>query len=171
MAPFGEWLIYSSYRYERDSIWKGDIKGLFKAKIQQWGQHYTGNKLKNSVKNFVEMEREIELKEMIEKSAPYIHKDYDGDPIAAFGTAGGLVKTNISGVIYIMPFTCMPGTLVASASNEFRRNNSNIPWENIAYDGQESTNIDSRLQAFMHQCKLYAKTNNFNEERVTAETA
>ncbi|MFN8135429.1 MAG: acyl-CoA dehydratase activase [Bacteroidales bacterium] len=166
MAPFGEWLIYSSYRYERDSIWKGDIKGLFKAKIQQWGQHYTGNKLKNSVKNFVEMEREIELEEMMEKSAPYIHKDYDGDPIAAFGTAGGLVKTNISGVIYIMPFTCMPGTLVASASNEFRRNNNNIPWENIAYDGQESTNIDSRLQAFMHQCKLYAKANNFSQERV-----
>ncbi len=167
MAPFGEWLIYSSYRYERDSIWKGDIKGLFKAKIQQWGQHYTGNKLKNTVKNFVEMEREIELEEMMEKSAPYIHKDYDGDPIAAFGTAGGLVKTNISGVIYIMPFTCMPGTLVASASNEFRRNNNNIPWENIAYDGQESTNIDSRLQAFMHQCKLYAKANNFSREKVT----
>jgi len=157
MAPFGEWLVYSSYRYWRDSLWKGDIKGMFKSKIQQWGQHYTGNKLKNSVKSFVEMEREIELEEMIKRSAPYVHKDYDGDPVAALGTAGGLVQTNISGVIYIMPFTCMPGTLVASVSNDFRKDHNNIPWENIAYDGQDATNIDTRLQAFMHQCKEYAR--------------
>jgi predicted nucleotide-binding protein (sugar kinase/HSP70/actin superfamily) len=165
MAPFGEWLIYSSYRYFRDSLWKGDLKGLFKSKVQQWGQHYTGNKLKNSVKDFVEMETEIELEEMIKHSAPYIHKDYDGDPVAAFGSAGGLVQANISGIVYIMPFTCMPGTLVASVSNEFRKDHNNIPWENIAYDGQEATNIDSRLQAFMHQCKSYAKTNKFDKER------
>ncbi|MEI8049211.1 MAG: acyl-CoA dehydratase activase [Bacteroidota bacterium] len=164
MAPFGEWLIYSSYRYFRDSLWKGDLKGMFKSKLQQWGQHYTGNKLKNSVKNFVEMETEIELEEMIKRSAPYVHKDYDGDPVAALGSAGGLVQANISGIVYIMPFTCMPGTLVASVSNEFRKDHNNIPWENIAYDGQEATNIDSRLQAFMHQCKVYAKTNQFEKE-------
>ncbi len=167
MAPFGEWLVYSSYRYWRDSLWKEDIKGLFKSKIQQWGQHYTGNILKNSVKNFVEMETEIELEEMIRRSAPYIHKDYDGDPVAAFGTAGGLVQANISGIIYIMPFTCMPGTLVASVSNLFRKDHNNIPWENIAYDGQEATNIDSRLQAFMHQCHEYDRINNFGKEAKT----
>ena len=166
MAPFGEWLIYSSYRYFRDSLWKGDLKGLFKSKVQQWGQHYTGNKLKNAVKDFVEMETEIELEEMIKRSAPYIHKDYDGDPVAAFGSAGGLVQANISGIVYIMPFTCMPGTLVASVSNEFRKDHNNIPWENIAYDGQEDSNIDSRLQAFMHQCKSYARTNKFDSERM-----
>jgi predicted CoA-substrate-specific enzyme activase len=168
MAPFGEWLIYSSYRYFRDSLWKGDLKGMFKSKLQQWGQHYTGNKLKNSVKNFVEMETEIELEEMIKRSAPYVHKDYDGDPVAALGSAGGLVQADISGIVYIMPFTCMPGTLVASVSNEFRKDHNNIPWENIAYDGQEATNIDSRLQAFMHQCKAYAKTNQFEKKNAPA---
>ena len=168
MAPFGEWLIYSSYRYFRDSLWKGDLKGMFKSKLQQWGQHYTGNKLKNSVKNFVEMETEIELEEMIKRSAPYVHKDYDGDPVAALGSAGGLVQANISGIVYIMPFTCMPGTLVASVSNDFRKDHNNIPWENIAYDGQEATNIDSRLQAFMHQCKAYSKTNKFDLEKAPA---
>ncbi len=171
MAPFGEWLVYSSYRYWRDSLWKGDIKGLFKSKIQQWGQHYTGNILKNSVKDFVEMETEIELEEMIRRSAPYIHKDYDGDPVAAFGSAGGLVHANISGIVYIMPFTCMPGTLVASVSNLFRKDHNNIPWENIAYDGQEATNIDSRLQAFMHQCHEYDRINNSGKATVTVEVA
>ncbi len=166
MAPFGEWLIYSSYRYWRDSLWKGDLKGMFKSKIQQWGQHYTANKLKNAVKSFVEMETEIELEEMIKHSAPYIHKDYDGDPVAAFGTAGGLTEVNISGIVYIMPFTCMPGTLVATVSTDFRKDHNNIPWETIPYDGQEATNIDSRLQAFMHQCHEYARVHHPEKEKV-----
>jgi predicted nucleotide-binding protein (sugar kinase/HSP70/actin superfamily) len=159
MAPFGEWLIYSSYRYGRDSIWKGDLKGLFKAKLQTFAQHYTESKLKNRVKGIIDVERDIELKDMIQRSAPYIHKDYDGDPVVAIGSASKLVDTNISGVVYIMPFTCMPGTLVASLSTDFRKDHKNIPWENIAYDGQEDSSVDIRLQAFMHQAKEYNMTN------------
>jgi predicted CoA-substrate-specific enzyme activase len=159
MAPFGEWLIYSSYRYGRDSIWKGDLKGLFKAKLQTFAQHYTESKLKNRVKGIIDVERDIELKDMIQRSAPYIHKDYDGDPVVAIGSASKLVETNISGVVYIMPFTCMPGTLVASLSTDFRKDHKNIPWENIAYDGQEDSSVDIRLQAFMHQAKEYNMTN------------
>ena len=59
-----------------------------------------------------------------------------------------------------MPFTCMPGTLVSSLTNDFRKDHNNIPWETIAYDGQEDTSIDTRLQAFMHQVKEYAQLNN-----------
>ncbi|MBU8891718.1 MAG: hypothetical protein KOO66_03015 [Bacteroidales bacterium] len=163
MAPFAEWLVYSSYRYWRDSIWKGDIKGMFKSKLQQYIQHSTGKVLNDSVRCYVEMNREISLKSTIKHSAPYVHKDYDGDPVVALGTAAGLFETNISGIIYIMPFTCMPGTLVASLTNDFRKDHNNIPWETIAYDGQEDTSIDTRLQAFMHQVKEYAQLNNIPE--------
>lgn len=158
MAPFGEWLIYSTYRYWRDSRWKGDLKGLFKSKIQEIAQHYTGNKLKNAVKNFVDMEKEVELLDMLNGSAPYIHKDYDGDPIASLGSASVLTERKISGIVHIMPFTCMPGTLIASLTGDFRKDHHNIPWENIAYDGQEDSGIDTRLQAFMHQAKEYSET-------------
>ncbi|MCK5169734.1 MAG: hypothetical protein KAQ75_07640, partial [Bacteroidales bacterium] len=163
MTPFAEWLVYSSYRYWRDSIWKGDLKGMFKSKVQQYFQHSTGKVLNDSVKCYVEMDREISLKNTIKLSAPYVDKDYDGDPVVALGTAAGLFETNISGIIYIMPFTCMPGTLVASLTNDFRKDHNNIPWETIAYDGQEDTSIDTRLQAFMHQVKEYAQLNNIPE--------
>jgi predicted nucleotide-binding protein (sugar kinase/HSP70/actin superfamily) len=157
MAPFGEWLIYSSYRYWRDSLWKGDIKGLFKSKLQEFAQHYTESKLRNRVKTIVDIERDVELKEMFRRSAPYVHKDYDGDPVIAIGSASKLVETKISGIVYIMPFTCMPGTLVASVTTDFRKDHNNIPWENVPYDGQEDTSIDIRLQAFMYQAKEYSK--------------
>jgi predicted CoA-substrate-specific enzyme activase len=159
MAPFGEWLIYSSYRYWRDSLWKGDLKGLFKSRLQTFAQHYTEKKLRAGVKGIIDVERDVELMEMIKRSAPYIHKDYDGDPVVAIGSASKLVETNISGIVYIMPFTCMPGTLVASLSTDFRKDHNNVPWENIAYDGQEDSSVDIRLQAFMYQAKEYNSTN------------
>jgi predicted CoA-substrate-specific enzyme activase len=163
MAPFAEWVVYSSYRYWRDSVWKGDIKGLFKSRVQQFAQHFIAKKLHNAVSCYVEMEREVPVKEMLRRTDPYVHHDYDGDPIASIGASSSLYETGISGVIHIMPFTCMPGTLISSVTTVFRKDHNNIPWENIPYDGQEDTGIDTRLQAFMHQAKEYRERNKLED--------
>jgi len=44
MAPLSEWLNYSTYRYWRDSLWKGDVMGLFKSKIQEFSQDQSAQK-------------------------------------------------------------------------------------------------------------------------------
>ncbi len=161
IAPFGEWLQYSSYRYWRDSVWKGDIKGLFKSKIQKVYQHFIANKIKGQVDDYLTLRKELEIDEILKLCSPYIHKDYDGDPPIALGTAAGLVEMNISGVANILPFTCMPGTIICSVSNDFKKDHHNIPWLNFAYDGQEDSGIETRLQAFMHQAKEYAEMHGF----------
>ena len=51
----------------------------------------------------------------------------------------------------------MPGTLVASISDSFRKDHNNIPFINIAYDGQDSVALDTRLQAFVYQVREYAR--------------
>jgi hypothetical protein len=50
----------------------------------------------------------------------------------------------------------MPGTVVASVSDIFRKDHNNIPFINIAYDGQDSVSLDTRLQAFVFQVKEFA---------------
>jgi predicted nucleotide-binding protein (sugar kinase/HSP70/actin superfamily) len=163
-APFAEWIIYSTTRYWRDSMWKGDIKGLFKSYVQQHAQKFIENKIRKAARSYVELEREIPVKEMYKRTDPYIHHDYDGDPVASIGGASGLYETGISGVIHIMPFTCMPGTLIASVTSNFRKDHGDIPWENIPYDGQQDSGLDTRLQAFMHQAKEYRDRNQIKVE-------
>jgi len=46
---------------------------------------------------------------------------------------------------------------VASVSDQLRQDKGNIPYVNIAYDGQEDAHIELRLQAFMHQATQYAE--------------
>jgi len=60
----------------------------------------------------------------------------------------------------------MPGTLISSVTPKFRKDHNNIPWENIAYDGQDDTGIETRLQAFMHQAKGYAIKNELTKHRI-----
>ncbi len=165
IAPFSEWLIYSTYRYTRDSKWKGDYKGIIKSKINMYVQNASSHKLYKAAGNMVDADKEVSVDEMLTRCAPYVHKDYDGDPAVCFGVASSLSRKGVSGIIHILPFTCMPGTLITSVSPKFRKDHNNIPWENIAYDGQDDTAIETRLQAFMHQAKEYAERNKLTEPR------
>jgi predicted nucleotide-binding protein (sugar kinase/HSP70/actin superfamily) len=162
IAPFSEWLSYSTYRYTRDSRWKGDYKGILKSKIQHYAQNFSARKLQQSVHGLYDHDREIELHEMLESCGPYIHMHYDGDPALNLGSSVALFKTGISGIANILPFTCMPGTVVTALADRFKRDHDNIPYVSIAYDGQEDTAIDLRLQAFMHQAREFAKSKGYD---------
>lgn len=161
MVPrFCEWLHYSTYRYTRDSRWKGDRAGIIKSKIQKIYQHYTFKGMTRAADDYIKLKDYFSVNDLIRGSAPYIHKDYDGEPVVALGSASSLSGINISGVIYVLPFTCMPGTIVASVSGDFRKDHNNIPWLNFAYDGQEDASIETQLQAFIHQADEYNREKN-----------
>lgn len=155
VAPFAEWITYSTYRFTRDSLWRKDIRGIIQSKIQGYGQEAVAAFLLRGVEKFIDHQKDVSLHDMLSLCNRYINQFYDGDPPVAIGTVTALAKRNISGVAAILPFTCMPGTVVASVSESFRKDNDNIPFINIAYDGQDSVSIDTRLQAFAFQVKEY----------------
>ncbi|MEZ5000600.1 MAG: hypothetical protein R2727_08155 [Bacteroidales bacterium] len=106
---------------------------------------------------------------MFRRSAPYVHRDYDGDPVIALGSASSLYEKGIAGVVYILPFTCMPGTIVSSVSSDFRKDHGNIPWLNFAYDGQQDSGIDTHLQAFMFQARQYFNSSRLRTKKETSD--
>ena len=156
IGPFSEWIYYSTYRFTRDSRWKNDNKGIIKSKIQGFGQDVIANSLLRGIKKFTDHEKDVSLHEMLKLCNTYVNEFYDGDPPIAMGTSVALTKKGVSGLAAILPFTCMPGTLVASVSDSFRKDHNNIPFINIAYDGQDSVSLDTRLQAFVFQVKEFA---------------
>ncbi len=156
IAPFAEWLSYSTIRYTRDSKWKGDFKGVVKSKLQEYFQESIAKKIIKPFHGLFDEDKEVAVKDMLNACGPYVHRHYDGDPALNLGTSAILADKGISGIANILPFTCMPGTLVASVSDQLRKDKGNIPYVSIAYDGQEDVSIDLRLQAFMHQAKQFA---------------
>jgi len=158
IGPFSEWITYSTHRFTRDSRWKNDNKGIIKSKIQEFGQEVISASLLRGLLKYTDMGKEISLHDMLSACNPYVSQYYDGDPPIAMGSAASLANRGVSGIAAILPFTCMPGTLVAAVSDTFRKDHNNIPFINIAYDGQDSVSLDTRLQAFVFQVKEFAKT-------------
>jgi predicted nucleotide-binding protein (sugar kinase/HSP70/actin superfamily) len=157
IAPFAEWLSYSTIRYTRDSKWKGDFKGVIKSKLQEYFQDRHASKIIKPFHGLFDEDKEVAVKDMLNACGPYVHRHYDGDPALNLGTSAILADKGISGIANILPFTCMPGTLVTSVSDQLRKDKGNIPHVSIAYDGQEDASIDLRLQAFMHQAYQFAE--------------
>ncbi len=157
IAPFAEWLSYSTIRYTRDSKWKGDFKGVIKSKLQEYFQEQSAKKITKPFHGLFDEDKEVAVKDMLNACGPYVHRHYDGDPALNLGTSAILVDKGISGIANILPFTCMPGTLVTAVSDQLRKDKGGIPYASIAYDGQEDASIELRLQAFMHQANQYAE--------------
>ncbi len=156
IGPFSEWITYSTYRYTRDSKWKNDKKGIIKSRIQEIGQEAIVSYLLRGIKKFTDRGKDVSLHEMLKFCNTYVNEFYDGDPPIAMGSSVALAERGIAGIAAILPFTCMPGTLIAAVSDSFRKDHNNIPFINIAYDGQDSVSLETRLQAFIFQVKEYA---------------
>ena len=157
IGPFSEWIYYSTYRFTRDSRWKNDKKGIIKSKIQGFGQDVIASSLLRGIKKYTDHHKDVSLHDMLTLCNTYVNEFYDGDPPIAMGTSVALSKKGVSGLAAILPFTCMPGTLIASVSDSYRKDHNNIPFLNIAYDGQDSVSLDTRLQAFVFQVKEYSR--------------
>ncbi len=157
IGPFSEWIYYSTYRFTRDSRWKNDNRGVIKSKIQGFGQDVIANSLLRGIKKFTDHHKDVSLHEMLTLCNTYVNEFYDGDPAIAMGTSVALSKRGVSGLAAILPFTCMPGTLISAVSDSFRKDHNNIPFINIAYDGQDSVSLDTRLQAFVFQVKEFER--------------
>ena len=157
-SPVYEWLSYSAYRFVRDSKWEGKPAGVLRARLLEAVQNVTAAPLLSSGRGYLDERLDLHLHEILDSCEPYVHRHYDGDPPLALGTAVALARRGISGVANILPFTCQPGTLITAVAGGLREDHNNLPWVDIAYDGQDDAGIDTRLQAFVYQAYEYQKS-------------
>ena len=67
------------------------------------------------------------------------------------GKAIDFARQGLDGILNVMPFTCMPGAVVAGLAGRIRADNGHIPWLDVSFDGLGETNQQTRLEAFLHQ--------------------
>jgi predicted nucleotide-binding protein (sugar kinase/HSP70/actin superfamily) len=69
------------------------------------------------------------------------------------GRAVEYIEADCDGIINIIPFHCMPGTAVNAVLEKFQRDHHAIPLLKLTFDGQEETNEETRIEAFIHQAQ------------------
>ena len=88
---------------------------------------------------------------MLEQISPYYEPYLATEAVLSMGKAVDFGQNGASGILNIMPFSCMPGLITAGMAPRLRADLDNIPWLDVIYDAQEGTNLNTRLEAFMYQ--------------------
>ena len=152
IPPFGEWINYIAHCRRESCRFEKDYKGLFTEIISDVVQRYDAYKLtrifKGRIRHFL---KEASIKDLIKKGKPYIDDSYKGDPVLSMGKVVEYVEHGYDGIINVIPFHCMPGTVVNGVLEKFQKDYYGIPCLKLSFDGQAQTNEETRLEAFMHQ--------------------
>ncbi len=156
LPPFTEWILYTNFTRKRGNLRSRDFKSYFitflKDKIQKRDEH----KMKEIFRGAIKKLDEPTTEQVLELARPYIHDSFEGEAVLSIGKAIDFIRHGASGIINVMPFTCMPGTVVTGVMKRVRLDFDNIPFLTMAYDGLEQSNTLTRLEAFMHQASQYA---------------
>jgi len=152
-APLTEWISYLNYiNKRRECVKKISISEALKTSITEYIQGKEERRLEEPFMGLIQYGEEPSVESVIEKANPYVHVSFEGEAILSVGKAIDFIDKGVSGIINVMPFTCMPGT-ITSAILRLVQKKYNVPIINVAYDGQGLTNIDTRLEAFMYQVR------------------
>jgi len=159
VAPVGEWLAYTQYKKQGDCRTKGEWPGYIKSRLERYvlrrDEHRVGKAFAPALPSWERQEPTIET--TVGHSEPYISDAYRGEPVLTVGKAIDYAHHGFDGIINVMPFSCMPGTMVAAVSNQIKHDHG-IPWLNLTFDGQEQAHLRTRLEAFLHQCEQHRRS-------------
>jgi predicted nucleotide-binding protein (sugar kinase/HSP70/actin superfamily) len=96
---------------------------------------------------------DIAAQEIVSNGEKYIRHYIGGEAIVSMGKAVDYATRSLDGIISVIPFNCMPGLTVAGFIPKFRKDNNNIPFASIEYDGFQDSTREMRIDTFVAQVK------------------
>jgi predicted nucleotide-binding protein (sugar kinase/HSP70/actin superfamily) len=157
LPPISEWFLYLNFTSRRYSMQNRRYGNFWKTFITELVQKRDEHKLDHIFDGNLVNHPEPSIKETLQAAKPYLDDSFEGEAVLSIGKCDDYVKKGCSGLVNVMPFTCMPGTIVGAVMKRYREDHNTIPFLNMAYDGQEETNTLTRLEAFMHQARQYQR--------------
>ncbi len=157
VGPMAEWFYYTNRKKKQDGFRDRKFLKYLKGWAKDLVQHYGENRVRSEFADYLD---ELDLEEpsvgeLADNSHPYIPEDYRGEPVLEIGKAIDYARQGADGIITVTPFSCMPGAMIISVSDLVKKDHDNIPWLNLTFDAQRSTNIKTRLEPFIYQAKKY----------------
>ena len=155
LPPIAEWLFYINHTSKRHCLQNRNFNRFCNLFIKDVIQRRDESRLASIFLDLLPHAHDPSIKRILKYSKPYLHESFEGEAILSVGKAIDFTHKGVAGIVNIMPFTCMPGTITNAILKRVREDRDLFPYLNMAYDGQEQSNTLTRLEAFMHQAHQY----------------
>ncbi|MHB9133899.1 MAG: acyl-CoA dehydratase activase [Armatimonadota bacterium] len=155
LAPFTEWMYYVNLNQKEDARLESRWMGLFKLAMVDRVMKSDEHRLAHAWEGFIPNLHEPSPETLLANGTRYINPAYRSEAVLGMGKSMQFHKDGLDGVINVMPFTCMPGTITSGLFRRFQQDHNSMPVLNLAFEGQESGDLPVRLEAFIQQCLGY----------------
>ncbi|MEW5911005.1 MAG: acyl-CoA dehydratase activase [Thermodesulfobacteriota bacterium] len=155
MPTIAEWVLYTNFTSAQRAKMLGRRGDLLSTLLENFFQHKDERNLSKPWRGALHNLHEEKVASILRMAHPYLHPTYEGEAILSLGKSRDMLARGASGVINVIPFTCMPGNIVNALMKRFREDHGNLPFLPMTMDGQEQTGSRIRLEAFMHQAKQF----------------
>jgi len=160
LSPLSEWLTYVNKGQRDNARYDGRWMEYFKVSMVDKTMRADEHRLSSVWEDLLPTAKEPSPEALMEKGENYIDRGFFGEPILSLGKATHAKANGVSGIINVMPFTCMLGTITNGLFRKFQQEEDGMPVLNLAFDGQEVGDMSLRLEAFLAQCRAFSERDN-----------
>jgi predicted CoA-substrate-specific enzyme activase len=161
MPPMQEWVAYTDWERRKDLLRNSGFAGG----LQEWATHkvqnYYAAKIRKGFSGRINhFFSELPTGDVMRLSAPYVSEHVRGEANLSMGRAVEYARHPCNGIVNLIPFGCMPGTIVNALLSRFSGHYPDIPVLKMVYDGTRQSGDQTRIEAFMYQAResLLGKT-------------
>ena len=153
VAPVSEWLLYLTETSKTSARMNRSWKALLTAHLTAWVQQRDESQFLGRFNGTFRSLHEPTIAQTLQLARPYLHDSFEGEAVLSVGKAIDFINKGVSGIVNVMPLSCMPGTITTAVLKRVREAHPSLPMLNIAYEGQQDSQTLTRLEAFMHQAR------------------
>jgi len=95
------------------------------------------------------------VEDVVAVAAPYVSDAIDPVVTVNVSKAKTFAVQGCSGIANLVILNCLYGTVSTAIYKGIQKEHNRIPMLNMIYDGLKQTNEKTRIEAFIHQVKLY----------------
>jgi predicted nucleotide-binding protein (sugar kinase/HSP70/actin superfamily) len=152
-----EWLYFTNWQTKHLARSRGAYVEFLKVSLVDLYQKRAERRLLQAVAHVMRYPDEASIARLMSNILPYYEPVLGTEAVLSLGKAIEFSRNGRSGILNIMPFSCMPGIIVAGIAPRIRADLDHVPWLDIICAAQGGTNIRTRLEAFMHQARQFRR--------------
>lgn len=142
---------------DRDRLF-GSWLGFLGTKAVSVFRQRTERRMFARIAHLLRQQPDTPMRRLFGLASPYFDPLLGTEALITVAKVVDYAHHGVSGIVNVMPFSCMPGMVVSGLSARMRGDLGQLPWLDVNFDGQPITNIQTRLEAFVHQVTQHARS-------------
>ncbi|MCF8085902.1 MAG: acyl-CoA dehydratase activase [Desulfohalobiaceae bacterium] len=150
LPTIGEWIHYVNHMGKKEAREAREFRQWLKLSLEIRYQNKIERQLITSCDSRLRSLPEPGTEKLLREAGRYIDPRFEGEAILSVGKSLDYARNRVQGLINLIPFTCMPGGVVDALLKQITADHP-VPAMTLIFDGQQETNTQNRLEAFVHQ--------------------